>query len=164
MITLTLIIVICIIIHNSNKKKALNNIQEALITLAGSENVTYVKSKAYDFMVNYNEKTYLIKMIYHPARHEINVNAKDYWQVNKGVVSSRKTGEQMQGVYELINFDLKSNNFSKNTVKLYVIYPSSRCLMKVLNECEMQFIKPKTDIYGTKMTNFTDLVDNFNEF
>ena len=103
-------------------------------------------------------------MIYNPGRHEINVNAKDYWQINKGVVSSRKSGEQMKNVYDLINFKIDGEKYKKNTIKLYVIYPDSIGLMKVLNECEMQFVKPKTDIYGTKMTKYVNLKEEFELF
>ena len=103
-------------------------------------------------------------MIYHPACYEINVNAKDYFQVNRGAVSSRKSGEKMDNVYDLINFNLEENNYPKNTVKLYVVYPYSKTLLKVLNECEYQFIKHSTNIYGCKMINFTELKDNFDLF
>jgi putative pyruvate formate lyase activating enzyme len=59
-------------------------------------------------------------------------NAKDYFQVNRGTVSSRKSGEKMNNVYDLINFNLEENNYPKNTVKLYVVYPYSSTLLKVL--------------------------------
>ena len=69
----------------------------------------------------------------------------------------------MKGVYDLINFDLKNNNYPKNTVKLYVIYPDSVSLLKVINECEMKFITPQIDIYGCKMNRFIDLEEKINE-
>lgn len=147
------------------KKKALSEVKQTLIEIAGESSVVKVDSKVYDFEMDYNNKKFLIKMIYHPSRNEININSKSYWQVNEGSVSSRKSGVQMQGVYDLVNFDLASNGYNKSdTVKLYVIYPSSRVLLKVINECEMEFIKPETDIYGCKVNNFTDLKENINKF
>ena len=110
--------------------------------------------------MNLDDKKYLIKMIYHPKSYEININSKKYWQVNRGIVSSRKSGEQMKKVYDLINFDLKENEYPKNTIKLYVIYPFSKRLLKVINECEMIFIKPNTDIYGCRIINYNSLEED----
>jgi hypothetical protein len=145
---------------NIFKNKAYNKLYSKLIDISGINNIKRGTSKAFDYEINYNDKIYLIKMIYHPRSYEININAKSYWQVNRGVVSSRKTGEQMNNVYDLIEFDLTENNYPKNTVKLYVIYPYSKALLKVINECEMVFIKPNTDIYGCKIVNFITLEED----
>ena len=162
MILILLIIIICVVVRQLNIKKAFKLTEEKLVNVAGSDNVKRIlKNKAFDFEVSYNNKLYLVKLIYHPSLAEINVNSRNYWQINKGTVSSRKSGEQMKGVYDLINFKLVDNNYPKNTIKLYVIYPDSRCLLKVLNECEMKFITPDTDIYGCRMNRFKDLEENF---
>ena len=68
------------------------------------------------------------------------------------------------GVYDLIFLNLEENNFPLNTVKLYVIYPNSKNLVKVINECEMVFIKPNVDIYGSRVNNYSDLEQNINQF
>jgi hypothetical protein len=147
------------------KKKSLDEIYCTLTDIAGIDNVKRVSSKIFDFDMDYNNKKFLIKMIYHPSRSEINVNSKDYWQVNEGSVSSRKSGTQMLGVYDLLNFDLEKNNYDKKTtVKLYIIYPCSNRLLKVINECEMEFIKPQTDIYGCRVNNFTDIKEKIDQF
>ena len=165
MIIILLLIITIIVCRILNKRKAYLRLYNTLIDIASIDNVVEKKKcKAFDYEIRYNDKIYLIKMIYHPACYEINVNAKDYFQVNRGAVSSRKSGEKMENVYDLINFNLEENNYPQNTVKLYVVYPYSKTLLKVLNECEYQFIKPNTNLYGCKMTNFTELKDNFNLF
>ena len=146
-----------------NKKKAYTNLHNKLIEI--SNDVTIVKkNKAYDFKMNYNGKLFLIKLIYNPSCDEICINAKHYWQQNHGVVSSRKKGEQMKGVYDLIFLNLEENNFPLDTVKLYIIYPNSKNLVKVINECEMVFIKPNVDIYGSRVNNYSDLEQNIDKF
>lgn len=145
---------------NPLKNIAYKKLCSKLIDIAGEDNVKTIKSKAFDYEMIYNDRTYLIKMIYHPKGYEININSKKYWQVNRGIVSSRKSGEQMKKVYDLINFDLKETKYPKNTVKLYVIYPFSKRLLKVINECEMIFIKPNTDIYGCRIINFNALEED----
>ena len=164
LIPVVLLIIAYIIYIKIKKSKAYMRLYSTLVGIAEIENVKQVRCKAFDYEVKYNEKTYLVKMIYHPGLYEINVNAKDYWQVNRGAVSSRKSGEKMDGVYDLINYKLEENGYSKDTIKLYVIYPYSQTLLKVLNECEYEFIKPHTDIYGCQMTNDRDLIDKFSKF
>ena len=146
------------------KNKAYKNLYNTLVEIAGVTNIKKIKTKAFDFEMKYNNKTFLVKMIYHPHKHEINVNSKSYWQINRGVVSSRKSGEKMNGVYDLINYNHLANGYGKNTVKLYVIYPLAKRMMKVINECEMKFIQPETDIYGCKINNYIDLKQNINRF
>lgn len=146
-----------------NKKKAYKNLHQKLLSF--TDKVEVVKGNpAFDFKMEYNEKTFLIKLIYNPSSYEININAKHYWQRNEGVVSSRKKGEQMKGVYDLTFFDLKANNYPTNTVKLYVIYPDCKRLMKVINECEMVMINPSVDIYGCRVEKYTKLEENINKY
>jgi hypothetical protein len=148
---------------NPFKNKAYNRLYSKLIDIAGIDNIKNIKSKAFDYEMLIDGRIYLIKMIYHPNKYEININSRKYWQVNRGIVSSRKSGEQMLKVYDLINFDLKENNYPKNTIKLYVIYPFSKRLLKVINECEMIFIKPNVDIYGCHIVNFNTLEEDIHE-
>ena len=163
LIGIAVIILGYILLCYINKRKAYKNLHEKLLTISSSVEVVK-KNKAYDFKMNHNGKLFLIKLIYNPSCDEICINAKHYWQQNHGVVSSRKKGEQMKGVYDLIFLDLAQNNFPLDTVKLYVIYPESQRLVKVINECEMIFIKPNVDIYGSRVNNYSDLEKNINEF
>lgn len=147
------------------KKNALKKLNLALVEIAGVTNVKRVfKNKNFDYEVDYNNKKFLIKMIYHPSKSEININSMNYWQINRGIVSSRKSGEQMKGVYDLLKFKLIDNGYSKNTIKLYVIYPYCNRLMKVINECEMVFIKPNIDVYGCRIINYKNLKEDILKF
>lgn len=146
-----------------NKKKAYKNLYSVLLKF--SNNVEIIKgNSAYDFKMEYNNKLFLIKLIYNPSGYEININAKHYWQRNQGVVTSRKQGEQMKGVYDLTFLNLKEHNFPSNTVKLYVIYPDSKRLMKVINECEMVMINPSVDIYGCRVEKYINLEKNIDKY
>jgi hypothetical protein len=164
LIPVALFIIAIVIYKKIKKSMAYKSLFNTLIEIANLDNVKCIKSKAFDYEVKYCNKTYLIKMIYHPNAYEINVNSRDYWQVNKGAVSSRKSGEKMDKVYDLINYEPQKNGYPEDTIKLYVIYPFSSTLMKVINECEYEFVKPTTNIYGCKMTNFTKLKEDFNKF
>lgn len=158
-----LLILFYVFITIKNKKKAYTNLHQKLLTFTDKVEVVS-NNPAFDFKMDYNNKLFLIKLIYNPSCYEININAKHYWQMNEGVVSSRKKGEQMKGVYDLTFFDLKANNYPTDTVKLYVIYPDSSRLMKVINECEMVMIGPNVDIYGCRVERYNKLDENINKF
>ena len=163
-IPIVIVLIISIIIYNIMRKKlALKKIKETLEQcLCEVEEVK--KNKAFDFIAKKNGKTYLVKTVFFFCQDEINVNSKDYWQANHGAVSSRKKGEKVPNVYDLVNYDLKLNGYVENTIKLYVIYPQATTLMKVINECEMVMIKPNVDCHGAKLTNFTNLQRDFDLF
>ena len=160
-IVVGVLVIVYIVFTIVVKHKAYDSIFKTLLSV--SNDVKKIKSKAFDYEMKYNDKTFLIKVIYNPSSDEICINAKHYWQKNHGVVSSRKKGDQIKGVYDLIFFDLEANGYSKDTVKLYIIYPESKRLMKVINECEMIFIKPEVDIYGCRIVNFLTLKDDINK-
>lgn len=158
-----ILVLIYLLICILNKKKAYNNLHNKLLSF--TDKVEIVKDNpAFDFKMDYNNKLFLIKLIYNPSCYEININAKHYWQRNEGVVSSRKKGEQMKGVYDLTFFDLKANNLPSDTVKLYVIYPDCKRLMKVINECEMVMINPSVDIYGCSVDKYIELEKNIDKY
>ena len=41
--------------------------------------------------------------------------------------------------------------------KLYIIYPNATSLLKYINECEMVFVRPETDVYGTNVISYAGL-------
>lgn len=136
------------------KKNIINKLNELNIGI-----VDVKKEKSFDIKITTKNKVILAKIIYHFNKAEINVNSKNYWQINRGVVSSRKKGEKMKNVYSLLQYDYKKNGYPKDTIRLHIIYPSSVRLIKVLNECEMAFINENTDIYGTRIIPFNE-IDN----
>lgn len=142
------------ILRKMNKNKKMDQI----ISCIQGHNLAAVLTKAtkapYDFMFETEEKKYLFKVIFHPSQAEINVNSKNYWQVNHGVVSSRKQGVQLKGIYGLVNYEEVSR---KPIQKIYIITPNAKVLMKVVNECEMVFITPETDCFGVNIYRHSDL-------
>ena len=144
------------------KRLAKKNVYEKLCQYYKRTNVIKSKNKAYDFLIELENKKILFKIIYNFDCAEINVNSKDFWQINRGAVSSRKKGEKMKNVYDLIEFDLKKNGFSKETLKIHVIYPNTKHLLKVLNECEMLVGDENTDFYGSRIINYNTIHKQLN--
>lgn len=144
-----------IIISFIRKRKAQNNI---VSTLKQFGKVKAVR-KTYDYIVDTNSFVFLIKVVYNFAEHEISINNKNYWQLNDTVVASKKSGTKIEGIYDLINNDTFS--FNKPHKKVYVVYPSSRVLVKAVNESELTFITPEMDCYGVNVVKFDEIKEIF---
>lgn len=113
-----------------------------------------IKNKPFDYEIETKECNYLIKVIFNFRKLEISVNSKNYWQLNDKVVSSKKGGTKLEGIYDLINADLKS---SKPLKKIYLVYPDAKVLVKAINESELSFIYPNTDCYGAHLVKFDEI-------
>lgn len=148
-IVIVLIAILTTVYKFIEKKKNFKKIIDKFASLGYI--VTFNQNNVYDMTIEKDNQKTFVKVIFNPKRDEINVNSKEYFQLNHGVVSSRKKGEKIEGVYDLLRLKVKDEK------KLYLIYPSSKRLMKVLNECEMDFIDNNTDIYGAKMWQFDQL-------
>jgi len=131
-----------------SRNKIKNLLKEKLSNLESSKGM-------YDFKGTKSGKTYLIKIINNYSCAEININSKNYFQINLGAVSSRKSGKKIERVYDLIN-----STDSDDIVKVYLIYPNSLQLMKVLNECEMKIINGNDIVYGCRFITFDELITN----
>ena len=53
-----------------------------------------------------------------------------------------------------------NNNITKKNKKIFLIYPNARLLLMYINECEMKFVTPKTNINGSNVITFVDLMAN----
>jgi hypothetical protein len=163
------IIVIAMIIFNSrlNKKvhnamfesvyNVLKNIQN---NIDGNSTIIRNNSKTHDFYFETQNKRYFIKIVYNPGNHEICVNNALKWQIRKSVTEDRM--HFVDGIEPLMRMEIEPSH--KEGKKLYIIYPNTKSLLKYINECEMIFIHPNTDVYGTNIVTFTDFEEKFNEF
>ena len=122
-----------------------------------SYKLEYSTNPAYDYYIESDEHSYLIKLINNTNNQEICVNNAIKWQLRNGIHD--KGLRFVEGVEELMRMDVK--NDGKVIHKLFVIYPNSRALLKVINECEMIFITPSTDIYGAKVITYKQLEEDF---
>lgn len=142
--------------YKTNKKK--NEIISVFAEAAKIHNITdykieYVKKDAYDFYYEDPKNIYYIKIVNNPLNKEICVNNAIKWQLRThGSIDEMNFVEGIDG---LMRMDLKNDGKDKH--KLYIVYPTARALLKVINECEMIFIYPDTDVYGTKIMTYVSL-------
>lgn len=145
---------------NSIKKMYLD-IEKILESLMDSSNdekfkLEKIYSEAFDYIFQTPRYLYYIKVIANMGNQEICVNNAVKWQLRKAFNDeSIRFVEHVEG---LMRMDIDSKN--KEVKKLYIVYPNARSLLKYINECEMIFIHPDTDVYGTNIIPFVALAEN----
>lgn len=157
-----------IIINNKLTKKVQNTMFENVYNVLkkiqdridGKSTIIKCNSKTHDFYFETPNKRYFIKIIYNPGNHEICVNNALKWQIRKSITEDRM--HFVDGIEPLMRLEIEPSH--KENKKLYIIYPNTKSLLKYINECEMIFIHPNTDVYGTNIITFSDFEEKFNEF
>lgn len=156
-IFLIITFLLCIIIFVLVTKRKINAKKEIVNELSSYGNLTTGK-KIYDYKIETNDLTYFIKVIYNFNNLEISINNKNYWILNDKEVSNKKGGTKLEGIYDLVN---STNLTNDNHKKVYLVYPSSKVLVKAVNESELAFINPKTDCYGVNIVKFEEISEIF---
>jgi len=103
------------------------------------------------------ENIYYIKVIYNFSNQEICINNAIKWQLRR-LGEIKGTLSFVEGVEPLMRLDLA--NTQKKEHKLFIIYPNVTALLKVINECEMVFVYPDTDVYGAQVISYKKLEEN----
>lgn len=116
----------------------------------------FVKKDTHDFYFEDANSIFFVKVIFNLANQEICVNNAIKWQLRRSSVQNAMNF--VENIEPLMRLDLQSN--PKKQYKLFIIYPGARALLKVINECEMVFINPDTDVYGAKIITYQMLEEN----
>ena len=155
-----------IIVSKKKKHKMFADFSLLLSKIASeNENVTVERIAArakndkilYDFTLETPTIKYYFKLIANYQEYEITINNSIKWQIRRSYTD--ESLNYAPGVEDFMRLDIPNDNGKENK-KVYVIYPNSRSLLKYVNECEMEFITPDTDIYGSKVITYNALNEN----
>ena len=153
-------VVIAILTNNENNKSKeiqnyLNKIQELGYNISNEEN------KPYDYLISNENTTFIVKLIKIPEYSEIQINNKVTWEVKYGagntVGKAQPYKKYLKEIEPFMNL-VVDNSFTK----LVIATPKPKKMVKYINECEIVFVTPKTDVYGVKLISLNDLT-LFNE-
>lgn len=155
-----LILVILIIIIGSffifvypkiRKNEALSIITDVLKSKL-DYNVKVLKNEPYDIVCSKENRAFHLKIVFVPSNSEIQINNKTTWEVKYGAGStigrSQPNRKLLTDVIEFMNYETEN--------KVIVVYPKPKKIVKYINECEIVFVKPNTDVYGTNVISFGD--------
>ena len=153
--------VVIALLTNSENTKAreienyLNKIKELGYNISKEEN------KEYDYVISNNSSSFIVKLIKIPEYSEIQINNKVTWEVKYG--AGNKIGKAQPYKKYLKEIEPFMNLVVDNSfTKLVIATPKPKKMVKYINECEIVFVTPKTDVYGVKLISLNDLT-LFNE-
>ncbi|MDE7263151.1 MAG: hypothetical protein K2N64_00635 [Anaeroplasmataceae bacterium] len=156
-----IVILVTIFVKKSRIQKRRNDIIKLFSNACRAKGITdytieYVKKDTHDFYFEDANSIYYIKVIPNFSNQEICINNAIKWQLRK-LSDRNETMVFVEGVEPLMRLDL--NHARKKEHKLFIIYPNVTALLKVINECEMVFVYPDTDVYGAKVISYKRLVE-----
>lgn len=161
-VLIILLIVFLIVFKNYKISKRRNDIIKLFGKIATHNGITdykieYVKKDTHDFYFETAKHIYYIKVIFDHKEQEICINNSTKWQL-RAFHDSMTPTQFVSGVEPLMRLDLE--NREKKEHKLFIIYPNARALLKVINECEMVFVYPDTDVYGSTVVTYKKMVED----
>ncbi len=169
---ISVIVFLIIFFNQLNKnriKKMFKDVEDVLteIVMQDKDNSELIKIEydtkkenrhAYDFILRTKSFSYYIKVVDNHSGYEICVNNSVKWQIRKSF--NDESMNFVPDIEELMRMELPKEFDEKIPKKLYIIYPGARSLLRYINECEMEFVHPTTDVYGTNIITFSDLKEN----
>ena len=148
--------VVIALLTNSENTKAqeienyLNKIKELGYNISKEEN------KEYDYVISNNSSSFIVKLIKIPEYSEIQINNKVTWEVKYGagnkVGNAQPYKKYLKEIEPFMNL-VVDNSFTK----VVIATPKPKKMVKYINECEIVFVTPKTDVYGVKLISLNDL-------
>ncbi len=138
------------------KNKTIKNLTNYLDKLNTKYQLNIKEKALYDLDLKINNKEYIIKILVVPEYSEIQVNSKATWEVKYGAGNTPgKAQPHKRFLTEISTFQNK--DFDDNIIKLVLITPKPKKIVKYINECEIVFVKPSTDIYGSHIITIDQL-------
>ena len=112
--------------------------------------VTNIEFKCYNQIIKNNNVTFLVKTIKIPEHAEIQINNKVTWEIKYGAGNTPGKAQpykkMLKDISEFMNLETKENE-----IKLVIATPHPKKIVKYINECEIVFVTPYTDVYGTRL-------------
>lgn len=164
---LTIILVILIILFliykgitpKIKRKKIIENLDEYLKKQNNPYTLEILTNDIYDLDLKVNNKHYAIKLLIVPDYSEIQINNRSTWEVKYGAGNTPgKPQTHKRYLNEISSFQAK--DFEYEITKVVLIYPKPKKIVKYINECEIVFVTPKIDVYGSRIIT----TDNFGVF
>lgn len=152
-IIVIIIIIIVSLFNNKNKETAYttfkNNIKEL-----GYE-ITEVNNEPYHLIIKNDQVTFLAKLIEIPQYAEIQVNNNITWEIKYGAGNTPGKPQPYSKYLKDISSFVKLQP-ENNEIKLVIASPAPKKITKWINECEIIFVTPYTDVYSTRIISYKD--------
>ena len=159
LIILGLIILVFVTISIVKPIKHKNNFETSLKEFLDKEypnNYTFEKSSnpLYQYDLNINDNNFVLKIVSIPSFAEVQINNKVTWEIKYGagktVGKAQPNKKYLTGIAGFMNYQ------NQKVTKVVVLIPESKQTVMYINECEIEFVTPKTNVYGVRIINWND--------
>ncbi len=141
------------------RKKLIEKLENYLKRIKKDYEFKVLDKDIYDIDLKINDKHYVIKIVIVPDYSEIQINSKETWEVKYGAGNTPgKVQPNKRYLNEISTF--QKTNFPNDEIKLVLFSPKPKKIVKYINECEIVFVNPSTDVYGSRIIT----EDNFGIF
>ena len=164
LIIVVVLIIIAVTIIKSilpivKRKKLIEKLENYLKKAKISHEFKTLNNDIYDIDLKINDNKYVIKIVIVPEYSEIQINSKETWEVKYGAGNTPgKVQPHKRYLNEISTF--QKTSFPNGEIKLILFSPKPKKIVKYINECEIVFVNPSTDVYGSRIIN----EDNFGIF
>lgn len=131
-----------------------DKVLQSLIDPKNSNEYKIIKNTSkepYDYIFKTPLHNFYIQVVPNFGTYEICINNSIKWQIRKSF--NDNSMNFVPNVDKLMRLDIDD----PKAKKLYIIYPNATSLLKYINECEMIFVRPETDVYGTNVIPYAGL-------
>ena len=149
------VLVVCLIIKKSKRKKEVTN----KLTKLCSENGYSLKREKEEYIIEGNEKRLLFVVSDIPSNSSVTVNSRTTWCLRWGGKRYGRGYPNQRYLNELNDFlKLKTDD-----TKVIILYKTTEKILMYLNESEIDEVKEGKTIYDYKIVTFNNLEKVFSK-
>lgn len=160
LIILIILFTINIVKKEKTKVSELNDFFNQLHKL--NYEIIECQKECYYLEVKNKNITFIIKLITIPEFAEIQINNQTTWEIKYGAGSkigkSQPYSKYLKNINDFMNFPVNNQQ-----IKVVIVSPAPKKIVKYINECEIEFVTPYTNVYGTRLISYKNL-DLFKEY
>lgn len=160
-IVLIILFTINIVKKEKTKVSELNDFYNQLHKL--NYEIIECQKECYDLEIKNKNITFIVKLITIPEFAEIQINNQITWEIKYGagnkIGKSQPYSKYLKNINDFMNFPVNNNQ----QIKVVIVSPTPKKIVKYINECEIEFVTPYTNVYGTRIISYKNL-DLFKEY
>jgi hypothetical protein len=115
------------------------------------------RNQPYDFAFEKDGFVYFVKVIVIPKYAEIVINSKTTWELRYGAGNTpgkiQPIKKYLPGIAPFMNYPV-----DEQTKKIAVLTPDAKKKVKYINENEIVFVEPHTNVYGIQLLNESEFI------
>lgn len=154
-IVLIILFTINIVKKEKTKVSELNDFYNQLHKL--NYEIIECQKECYDLEIKNKNITFIVKLITIPEFAEIQINNQTTWEIKYGagnkIGKSQPYSKYLKNINDFMNFPVNNNQ----QIKVVIVSPTPKKIVKYINECEIEFVTPYTNVYGTRIISYKNL-------